>query len=78
MSDLVPSPSSLPVVRSAAQQHAFAWPRSLADLREMARQPAVARALPMLGLMGVLLVTLLLWTAIVGPDMREIAPDAAR
>lgn len=31
----------------------------------------------MLGLMSVLLVTLLLWTVIVGPDMREIAPDAS-
>ena len=76
MSDTAAPSTFLPAVQTPAPTRPLALPRLLADLRALTRQPAVARALPMIGLLAAAGAMLLLWSIIAGPDMREIAADA--
>ncbi len=78
MSEIAAASSQLPVARPrAAAAPGFAMPFDLASARALLRQPAVARAMPWLGLIAVIAAMLLAWSLIAGSAMREIAPDAS-
>ncbi len=78
MSENAAISSQLPVTRpSAPAAPGFAMPFDLTSARTLLRQPAVARALPWLGLVAVIGAMLIAWSLIAGPTMREIAPGAS-